>query len=77
MLYGISRLVNTLNLERVCSKKLDPKQNTKQIEENRYKPVTPVRKTHFFQTVVFVVEKASTNKEVNKFTVIICTQIQC
>jgi len=47
MLYGISRLVSTLNWEKVCSKTVDHTQNTRHIEENRYKIVTPVGKTHF------------------------------
>ena len=68
MLHGVSSSVSTLKWETVRSKTLDPNQDTRQTEEKSDKTVTPVR----FQTVVCAVEKASGNKEVNKFTVIIC-----
>ena len=41
--------------------------NHRQTEEKHDKPVTSVR----FQNVVFAVEKASANREINKFTVIV------
>jgi len=68
----VSRLVSTLNWETVCNKTLDLNKDTRQIEEKHDKPVTSVR----FQTVVFAVEKASANREINKFTVIVRTQIR-
>jgi hypothetical protein len=70
MLYGVSRLVHWTGKQ--CSKTLEPNQDTRQIEEKRDKSVSFVP----FQTVVFAVEKASANKEVSKFTVIICTEIR-
>ena len=63
MLYEVSRFVSTLSWETACSKTLDPNQVTRQTEEKSDKPVTTVR----FQTVVFAVEKALANKEVNIF----------
>jgi hypothetical protein len=67
MLYGVSQLVSTLKWETVCIKTLDPNQDTRQIEEKRDKSVTPC-----VSRLIFAVEKASANKEVNKFTLIIC-----
>jgi hypothetical protein len=64
MLYGVSRSVSTLKWETACSKTLNTNQDTRQIEEKHDIPVMPVR----FQTVVFVVEKASANKELKKFS---------